>query len=169
MEWDARCRVTYFLTVLIQCYYRTLQTPLAHFVLKLSIALSTWSPRFTCLDLYQCCRSVASLAKRCFYLDHPKMNGSKSVSTLIASSWTNRNELWNYQHHYTPFSVLRCFRSMGYLLQQEKKRIKECIYYPLIQNRAGHKTRHVPSHPVFSSCVISELMTFPLAIVPEGI
>ena len=53
--------------------------------LTLCTALSTWSPRYTSSDLYLRCGSLASLAKRSFHFDPPKINGSnsKSVFALI--------------------------------------------------------------------------------------
>ena len=54
--------------------------------LTLRTSLSTWSHRFTSRDLYLRCRSLASQAKRSFYLGSPKINDSisKYVSDLIA-------------------------------------------------------------------------------------
>ena len=80
-------------------------------------ALSTWSPRFTSHDLYLHCWSLASQAKRSFYFGPLKINGSNSKLSLL---WLHNLEKMekNYEaiNSTVSFSVLRCFRSMGYLL-----------------------------------------------------
>ena len=82
-----------------------------------SLHLSTWSPRFTSHNLYLRCRSLASRAKRSFYFGPPKINGNNSKLSLL---WVRNFEKIekNYDNINTTvsFSVLRCFRSTGYLL-----------------------------------------------------
>ena len=84
-----------------------------------SLHLSTWSPRFTSHDLYLRCWSLASRAKRSFYFGPPKINGSNLRLSLLWLRNKKKNFLEkNYVDINTTvsFSVLRCFRSAGYLL-----------------------------------------------------
>ena len=113
-----------------------------------SLHLSTWSPlhRFTSHDPYLRCRSLASRAKRSFYFGPPKINGSNSKLSLL---WLHNLEKMekNYEDINTTvsFTVLRCFRSTGYLLliiAQER------MYLLSINTKEGgtQSKTHVPSH-----------------------
>ena len=86
-------------------------------LMRRSLHLSTWSPRFTSHDLYLRCRSLASRAKHSFYFGPPKINGSNSKLSLL---WLRNFEKMekNYEDINTTasFSVLRCFRSTCYFL-----------------------------------------------------
>ena len=110
-----------------------------------SLHLSTWSPRFTSHNLYLRCRSLASRAKRSFYFGLPKINGSNSKLSLL---WLHNLEKMekNYEDINTTdsFSVLRCFRSTGYLLLITAH---ERMYLLSINTKEGgtqNKT-HIPS------------------------
>ena len=82
-----------------------------------SLHLSTWSPRFTSHDLYLRCWSLASRAKRSFYLGPLKINGSIVVVTPNYLCFDCIILEKNYEDINTTvsFSVLRCFRSTGCL------------------------------------------------------
>ena len=116
---------------------------------SLLLDISFWSPKFTSHDLH---RSLAGRAKRSFYFGPPKINDSNSKLSLL---WLHNLEKMekNYEDINTTvsFSVLRCFRSKGYLLLITAHG-RMYNYYLLTQKKAVHKTEHM-SCPVFSCCV----------------
>ena len=142
-----------------------------------SLHLSTWSPRsprFTSHDLYLCCWSLASRAKRSFYFGPLMINGSNSKLSLF---WLhnfppkNGKELWRYKHrcfilsssllsfnflliiaHYYYYWSLLYSAILRSRADSLRSHMKECIYYLLTQTKAAHKTKHI-SRPVFSCCV----------------
>ena len=106
-------------------------------------ALSTWSRRFTSHDLYLRCRSLASRAKRSFHFGLPKINGSNSTLSLL---WLNNLEKVekNYEdiNITVSFSLLRCFRSVGYLLLVIAH---ERMYLLYTKEGSSQNKTHVPS------------------------